>query len=167
MFCEPIYFDCRRVDVRSPESVTEALISATRQQGQRVVADVAVAVLSSVSDKFGTDVDLKMTLVGDLIAGLKLKTMPGGTPLARTLNAFEKALAARQTSPPAIILDEAGKLTSWTSAYADALDTLLSFLIAITQQQNLTQVLLINSDYACINWREQRKHTRLSCPSRY
>ncbi|KAK9820192.1 hypothetical protein WJX72_007329 [[Myrmecia] bisecta] len=82
-------------------------------------------------------------------------TVPGGTPLARILTAFNKALAAKKPNPPAIIIDEANKFTSWSTDYPKELDSLLSFFVAVTKQENLTHVLLLTSDYGYVNWLEQ------------
>ncbi len=121
------------------------------------------AISSGLSDTLKLDnqtVEVKLPsvsgLVGSLIAGFSC------TPIASALHILKKAL--QQTSKegrrrPAIIIDEANKLTSWSTAHPDELATLLSFFVAITKQESLTHVVLLTSDYAFISWLEKGEHT--------
>ncbi|KAK9829427.1 hypothetical protein WJX72_005786 [[Myrmecia] bisecta] len=96
---------------------------------------------------------MKLKPIGDLIA--QLKSTADGTPLSIILDAFEQALADKATVSSAIIIDEANKFTTWSTDYPKELDSLLSFFVAVTKQENLTHVLLLTSDYGYVNWLEQ------------
>ncbi|BDA41349.1 Uncharacterized ATP-binding protein MJ1659 at C-terminar half [Coccomyxa sp. Obi] len=94
----------------------------------------------------------------DVIAAFS--TMPGTSALARILECFQQDLDESSTQKlnaqidqwPAIIIDEANALTSWTSTHPRELMTLLRFFVRITKQQNVAHVLLVTSDYAFIDW---------------
>ena len=77
--------------------------------------------------------------------------------MSKILQVYEQALADKASERPAIVIDEANKLTSWSSKYPAELDALLSFFVAVTKEQNLTHVLLLTSDYAFIAWLEMRE----------
>ena len=158
----PLYLDCRQHAVNTPDSFASALLSTTVSAGGRFKA-VLVALLSSISDKIKLDnqtVGVQLASVVALIGGVEAG--PGSTPIASVLDIFQKTLKRtfKEGCPrPPIIIDEANKLTSWSTAHPEELDILLSFCVAVTKQENMTHVVLMTSDYAFISWLEKGEHT--------
>ena len=163
---KPLYIDCRMEAVSTPDSFATALLSTTVSAGEQfkqVVARIVGAALSGLSDthKLGNQTEeVKLSSVMGLIGGPE--AMRSRTPLASVLHLFKEVL--KQTSKegrpgPPIIIDEANRLTSWSTAHPDELAMLLCFFVAITKQENMAHVVLMTSDYAFISWLEEGERT--------
>lgn len=121
----------------------------------------------STPDSFGSTLLYTIVSAGQLELSLssvtevfdKLKAAPG-SPVGSVLNTFYQALQQtfKGRPRPAIIIDEANKLMSWSTTHPEELRTLLSFFVAITKEQNVTHVLLVTSDYAFVSWLEEGEH---------
>ena len=160
----PLHINCRVQAVHTPDSLARTLLSSTESAGERFV-DLVVAsgkaLLGSLSTKWlhgNETMELKLSSLAGLIDDLKAR--PGSAPIASVLELFMKALrqTAAQGRRTHIVIDEANKLTSWSSAHPVELDMLLSFFVAVSKEQDLAHVLLLTSDYAYINWLEKGKH---------
>ena len=168
----PIYIDCREADVQTPEYLAETLLRITASLNDRLPAFAgdfltAVAKTTTRSVKFG-EVDIivdleKVSSWSELPAALTAK--PGSSALARVLEMLQQGLAAgtkkrRTTEPnkwPAIIIDEANALMSWTTTHPQELRTLLRFFVNVTKQENTAHVLLLTTDCAFIDWLQHRE----------
>ena len=165
---QPILINCRVKDVSTPDSFAAALVSSTTSTGQQVrdtLSQVAALVFGNFSARLappqldGQKVQIKLASAAEWVRWFKAE--PSSTPLASILEEYTRALrdVRKGTAPPPIIIDEANSLTSWSTEHPTELKTLLRFLVAVTKEQNLTNVLLMTSDYAYIEWLEQGKHT--------
>ena len=160
----PLHINCRVQAVHTPDSLARTLLSSTESAGERFV-DLVVAsakvLFSGLSNKWlhgDQTMELKLSSLAGLIDDLKAR--PGSALIADVLELFMKALrqTAAQGRPTHIIIDEANKLTNWSSAHPVELDMLLSFFVAVSKEQDLAHVLLLTSDYAYINWLKKGKH---------
>ena len=157
----PLYLDCRQQPVNTPDSFASALLSTAESAGGGFKAALA-ALFSSVSDKIKLGDQTILVQLAPLVAAIAGTAGPGSTPIASVLYFFQKTLKRtfKEGCPrPPIIIDEANKLTSWSTAHPEELDILLSFFVAVTKQENMTHVVLMTSDYAFISWLEQGEHT--------
>ena len=160
-----VYIDCRLEAVNTPDSFASTLLSTTASAGEQfrsVVAGIAEPFFSAYSNKLqldGETVELNHGSASELVGGIMARS--SSTPIAIVLHILGQAL--RQTleegrPTPPIIIDEANKLTSWSTAHPVELDMLLSFFVLVSKQQDWAHVLLLTSDYAYINWLEKGKH---------
>lgn len=105
--------------------------------------------------------DLKGARVISTVAALEGKSSKG--PLAHILKTLSQAFAdSRQQNRrhqedhwPAIIIDEANALTSWSSTHPQELRTLLRFFVAVAKQEQIAHVLLVTSDCTFTEWLAQ------------
>ena len=89
----------------------------------------------------GETVELNYGSAIGLVGGIMARS--SSTPIATVLDILGRAL--RQTyeegrPTPPIIIDEANKLTRWSTAHPVELDVLLSFFVAVSKQQNRGQM---------------------------
>lgn len=138
----PLYLNCRTQAVNTPDSFASALLSTPVSAGGRFMAAMETQIRDAVAE-----------------AGL------GSTRIASVLDMYQKTFkrTAKEGHPrPAIIIDEANKLTSWSTAHPEELDILISFFVAVTKEKSMAHVVLMMSDYAFISWLENGEHT--VCP---
>ena len=161
---QPLYINSRLEEVSTPDCFASTLLDTTVSAGQLrkgAAAALAMAVLSGLSSKVGLgneNVELELWCVDELFD--KLMAAPG-SPVGSVLNTFQQALQQtfKGRPRPAIIIDEANRLMSWSTTHPKELRTLLSFFVAITKEQDATHVLLVTSDYAFVSWLEEGEHT--------
>ena len=160
-----VYIDCRSEAVSTPDSFASTLLFTTASAGEQfssVVAGIAEPFFRAYSAELqldGEKVELNHGSASELVGGILARSC--STPIAIVLHilgqALQQTLEEGRPAPP-IIIDEANKLTSWSTAHPAELDMLLSFFVAVSKQQDRAHVLLLTSDYAYINWLEKGKH---------
>lgn len=167
---QPIYIDCQKADVQTPDYFAETLLRITSSSTKRLPAFAGAfltAVAKALSHKFklhDSDIitDLQALPMSEVTAAFS--AMTGTSALSRVLELFQQGLdgsakqvlsAQRPKQWPALIIDEANVLTSWSSTHPRELNTLLRFFVRVSKQQNTAHVLLVTSDYAFIDWLAQ------------
>ena len=166
---QPLYINSRLEEVSTPDSFAITLlytIVSAGQQRKGAAAALAMAVLSGLSSKVehgNETVELELWCVDELFD--KLMAAPGspvGSVLSTVYQALQQTFQGRPR--PAIIIDEANKLMSWSATHPEELGTLLSFFVAVTKEQDATHVLLVTSDYSFVSWLKEGEHTAFLGP---
>ena len=158
----PLYIDCSVNIVSTPDSFAAALINSFLSLGKEVFPSEADTIMDILSDHFNPPGQVKLGPAHAIVQGFRAHL--SGTPLAHTLDVFMGAFdSCRESGSPFIIIDEANRLKSWSTEHPSELETLLGFLVAVTKQENLANVLLLTSDCAYVDWLEKGERSVCCC----
>ncbi|KAG7667011.1 putative ATP-binding protein [Nannochloris sp. 'desiccata'] len=151
-----LMIDSRLKAVTSPEEISKALCDAVvseslMERAQSTAGAFAELLLSSttVISTLGAEVGVQLENIKDYFA-------KDEDNLAETLEKLDTLFENLKQLPnqPVIIIDEANKLMRWHELDPSRpnLEILLSFLTAVTKQDNLAHVVLATSDYFLASW---------------